>query len=182
MCHSSRGFASGILKNSQKIHKWERVRGSAVVGGRALNVRRVGGCARVKGVGNVARGKGQGIGGKDRGRAARWTGSPATFPENCPPLARVARLPLVFGVRWQGCKSAARSPASNAIFFPLITFNVWGVFTPAERTAKAPTPESPHPTLANFFPKSLSPPRNLSRKTIELLRRIRMEKNVFYIN
>lgn len=125
-------------------------------------------------------GKGQGVGIGEG--AARWIGSSATFPENCPPLARVARLPLVFGVRWQGCKSAARSPASNAIFFPLITFKVWGVFTPAERTAKAPTPESPHPTLANFFPKSLSPPRNLSRKTIELLRRIRMEKNVFYMN
>ena len=32
-------------------------------------------------------------------------------------------------------------PASNAIFFPLITFKGWGVFTPAERTAKTPTPE-----------------------------------------
>ena len=59
-----------------------------------------------------------------------------------------------WSVRWQGCKSAARSPASNAIFSPLIALKGWGVFTPAERTAKAPTPESPHPTLANFFPKS----------------------------
>ena len=85
-----------------------------------------------------------------------------------------------WSVRWQGCKSAARSPALNAIFFPLIALKGWGVFTPAERTAKAPTPESPHPTLANIFPKSPFPPRNLSRKTSELLRRIRSEKRALF--
>lgn len=142
-----------------------------------------GGVCKGQGVGNVARGKGwKGARGGDRGnggavdRVARYHSRKVARRLQGSPACRW------WSVRWQGCKSAARSPASNVIFFPLITFNVWGVFTPAERTAKAPTPESPHPTLANFFPKSLSPPRNLSRKTIELLRRIRMEKNVFYIN
>ena len=123
----------------------------------------------------VERVKGKGKGGKGGAvdRVARYHSRKVARRLQGSPACRW------WSVRWQGCKSAARSPASNAIFFPLITFKGWGVFTPAERTAKAPTPESPHPTLANFFPKSPFPPRNPSRKTSELLRRIRRKKMSF---
>lgn len=135
-----------------------------------------GGVCKGQGVGNVARGKGwKGARGGDRGnggavdRVARYHSRKVARRLQGSPACRW------WSVRWQGCKSAARSPASNVIFFPLITFGVVGRIYTLGKGLKPLHPKSSHHTPTKFFrlssseilpPFRINPYRNLSLYTI----------------